>query len=292
MPEYTVRTDLAVEARELSLGGAEEIEGVAYNRSEVNGNIIHFMEVLDDNGAKQIGKPRGKYCTIEIDSLTERHSDGFEGAVNVLSSEISKIIPLDRKDGCVLVVGLGNRDITPDAIGPLAAENTLVTRHLKEHLPEDFAAFAPVAVICPGVLGTSGIESASYIKSLCDNVAPSIVIVVDALAARSLDRLCRTVQITDTGITPGSGVGNNRCEITAETLGVPVVAVGVPTVVDIGTILADLNAGDANKLPKNMIVTPRNIDTEVVSAGRLVGYAVNLALHKGLTIEDVDLLVG
>lgn len=292
MSEYTVRTDLAVEARELSLGGAKEIEGVSYEKHEQEGNIIHFMEVMSDDGAKSIGKPKGKYCTIEIDSLTERHSDGFEAAVNALSAELIKIMPADWKNGCVLVVGLGNRDITPDAIGPLAAESTLVTRHLKEHMPEDFAAFSPVAVICPGVLGTSGIESASYIKSLCDNVSPSIVLVVDALAARSLDRLCRTVQITDTGISPGSGVGNNRCAITAETLGVPVVAVGVPTVVDIGTILADLNAVDATQLPKDMIVTPRNIDTEAVSAGRLVGYSINLALHNGLTIEDVDQFVG
>lgn len=292
MSEFTVRTDLAVEAREMSLGNAKEIEGVNYNKSEVNGNIIHFLDVLNDEGAKQIGKPKGKYCTIEIKSLAERQSDGFGDAVDALSNELKKIMPSELKNGCALVVGLGNRDITPDAIGPLTAENTLVTKHLKEHMPEDFAGFFPVAVICPGVLGTSGIESASYIKSICDSISPSIVIVVDALAARSLDRLCRTVQITDTGITPGSGVGNNRCEITSESLGIPVVAVGVPTVVDIGTILADLSAANANNLPKNMIVTPRNIDTEVVSAGRLVGYAMNIALHDGLTIEDIDLLVG
>ena len=144
------------------------------------------------------------------------------------------------------------------------------------------------------MLGTSGIESADYIKWVCDNLKPDKVIVVDALAARSLNRLCRTVQITDTGITPGSGVGNSRSAINKDTLGVPVIAIGVPTVVDIRSLLADM--GDANSSEEaaksnDMIVTPRNIDSEVACASRIVAYAINLALHEGLTVEDIDMLV-
>ncbi len=152
---------------------------------------------------------------------------------------------------------------------------------------------SPVAVITPGVMGTSGIESADYIKWVCDNLKPGRVVVIDALAARSLDRLCRTVQVTDTGVTPGSGVGNSRSAVNSKTLGVPVVAIGVPTVVDIRSLLADLGGNNSvTPTSKEMIVTPRNIDSEVVCAARVVAYAVNCALHDGLTLEDIDMLVG
>lgn len=291
MKSSAIRTDLALEARELSLGKGEEVEGVSYKKEDKDGCVVHFMDVMNQTGANNIGKPIGKYCTIEIAELVRRESESFEKSVNAIANEITSIMP-QSKGGCVLIVGLGNRDITPDAIGPYAAENTIVTRHLKEHMPKDFEAFSPVAVICPGVLGTSGIESASYIKSICDSLKPESVIVVDALAARSLDRLCRTVQITDTGITPGSGVGNSRSAVNAETLGVPVIAIGVPTVVDIRTILADMNTPAPEDKYIEMIVTPRTIDSEASGAGKLVGYAINVALHKGLTIEDADMLVG
>lgn len=291
MPYNNRRTDLAVEARELSVGKNEEIEGVEYHKERKDGCSIHFLEVLNDKGAQNIGKPVGKYCTVEIAELVRRESESFDGTVSVVAKEIAGMLPKSG-GGCTLIVGLGNREITPDAIGPYAADHTIVTRHLKEHLPEDFEAFSPVAVICPGVLGTSGIESASYIKSICDSLKPESVIVVDALAARSLDRLCKTVQITDTGITPGSGVGNSRSQINSETLGVPVVAVGIPTVVDMATIIADMNGPAPEEKHKGMIVTPRTIDMEAKSAGRLVGYAINLALHEGLSIEDVDMLIG
>ena len=296
MLEFSQRTDLAAEARELLLGTKPgDIDGVEYEDAEARGLIFHKLSITNENGQTALGKPIGTYFTAEISSVLRRESESFIDTVSAISGLIKQILGDIDINGCSLVVGLGNRDITPDAIGPLCLEAILVTRHLKEHAPQDFEFLSPVAAISPGVLGTSGIESADYIKWVCDNLKPQRVIAVDALAARGLDRLCRTVQITDTGITPGSGVGNSRSAINREVLGVPVIAIGVPTVVDIRSLLADM--GDA-KLSENtenlneMIVTPRNIDSEVACASRIVAYSINLALHNGLSVEDIDMLVG
>lgn len=279
---FEQRTDLAMEAGEL----AGDIEGVSKHSS---GNC-HIMEIETPAAAKAVGKPMGTYCTLELDEVIRREDGAFEDAVKQLADVIRQELP---PQGPVLVACLGNRDITPDAVGAVAAKNILVTRHLKYRMPEDFKGFRSVAVITPGVLGTSGVESAKHVGAVCSLVRPSMVIAVDALAARSPDRLCKTVQVADTGITPGSGVGNSREELSSATLGVPVVAVGVPTVVDISTLLKDAEAAKGlGNTEKSLIVTPRDIDTEVACAGRLVGYAVNLALHEGLTVSDVDMLLG
>lgn len=290
MEQFQQRTDLALEARELA-AEMGEVPGVSIEDSIRDGVLCQKVTVASEDGSRTIGKPVGQYFTLNIDSVLRRESESFGGAVSALTSVLKELLPAGK--GCTLVVGLGNRDITPDNIGPLTAESVLVTRHLKNEAPEDFQMLSPVAVITPGVMGTSGIESADYIKWVCDNLKPDRVIVIDALAARSLDRLCRTVQVTDTGVTPGSGVGNSRSAVNSKTLGVPVVAIGVPTVVDIRSLLADLGGNDAETpVSKEMIVTPRNIDSEVVCSARLVAYAVNCALHDGLTLEDIDMLVG
>ena len=294
MQKFEQRTDLAAESRELAMGASlTEPEGTKFEEAEERGIKYQKFTVSDERGQAATGKPVGVYYTAELGSVLRRESESFIDTATAISTLLRGL--LKKSAGCTLVVGLGNRDITPDGIGPLSAESVLVTRHLKEHAPKDFEFMSPVAVICPGVLGTSGIESADYIKWVCDNLKPEQVIVIDALAARSLERLCRTVQITDTGITPGSGVGNSRSAINREILGVPVTAIGVPTVVDIRSLLADM--GDAKLSEKaagtnEMIVTPRNIDSEVVCASRVVAYAVNLALHEGLSVEDIDMLVG
>lgn len=290
MERFEQRTDLALEAREMAAEKGQ-VSGVNFEDSIRDGILCQKVTVLSEEGSRAIGKPIGRYYTLNIDSLLRRESESFSGTVSALVSVLQELLP-ERDSGCTLVVGLGNRDITPDNIGPKSVESILVTRHLKSQAPEDFKMLSPVAVITPGVLGTSGIESADYIKWVCDNLKPQSVIVIDALAARSMDRLCTTVQISDTGVTPGSGVGNCRSAVNSETLGVPVVAVGVPTVVDIRSLLADVNAQNISGLPKEMIVTPRNIDSEVVCASRLVAYAINCALHNGLTLEDIDMLVG
>lgn len=189
---------------------------------------------------------------------------------------------------------LGNRAITPDAIGPKVHNYTLVTRHLVRQMPETFGAFRPVASLAAEVMGTTGVESGELIQSLCEKICPHCVIAVDALASRSLHRLCRTVQLTDTGITPGSGVGNHRMGLDRKSLGVPVIAIGVPTVVDAATLAADLMG--VEELPdlgegRDLLVTPKDIDSQVGDLSKIIGYAIDLALQPGLTIEELELLL-
>lgn len=299
MTAFMPRTDLAAESRELAAaaGSAEEIAGVDYSEYTLFGSPCQALNVTSAAGAAAIGKPLGSYYTLGIGALLRREDESFQNTANALADLITRLSGTRSLDAPVLVVGLGNRDITPDAMGPKAAALTLVTKHLKKKMPEDFRAFAPVSVITPGVLGTSGIESYEYIKSICSLINPSLVIAIDALAAKSLDRLCSTVQITDAGISPGSGVGNSRPEISKESLSVPVIAIGVPTVVDLRSIYPEQTANDtqnanaSSHLTERMIVTPRSIDTLISSASRLVAYGINLALHPGLTISDIDMLL-
>lgn len=296
MEQFSQRTDLAAESRTLAMSKVSgEVEGVDFEEGAIKSTSYQKLVVTSDVGAQAIGKPVGTYYTVEIESVLRRESETFSETASALSEIIKNVMGPKSDNSCTLIVGLGNRDITPDIIGPMCADSILVTRHLKEHAPKDFEFFTPVAAICPGVLGTTGIESADYVKWVCDSLKPEHVIVIDALAARNLERLCRTVQITDTGITPGSGVGNTRSALNKEILGVPVTAIGVPTVVDIRSLLLDMGDGKLSNeavSANEMIVTPRNIDSEVVCASRVVAYAINLALHSGLKIEDIDMMVG
>lgn len=297
-----IRTDLAVEAKELWRESAEkqtELKGVKSRETESNGFKITTVEILDDEGAQALNKPVGTYITLEIDKLVNREDNAFSLGAEALGKEITSLLKL-IKDDSVLVVGLGNEAITPDAIGPKTAKNTMVTRHLVEKMPEDFGFLRRVSVIVSGVLGTTGIETAEFIKAVVEKLKPDRVIVVDALASRKLARVCRTVQLADTGIVPGSGVGNSRAAINTETLGVPVTAIGVPTVVDAATLAADLaeqaGAGDIDpedmsKYGGEMIVTPKEIDANVSDIAKLIGYGINLALHNNLDIDDINMFL-
>lgn len=276
-----IRTDLAVEQHE-NLGSGE-LQGVRADAYETRGYEIERVDILDERGVESLCKPIGSYLTISARALTERRQDSFQNGAETLAGLIRSLLP--QPGGLTLVAGLGNASMTPDAIGPLAAEYILATRHLKSAMPEDFAGLSPVCCLRPGVLGSTGIESAEILRSVCERVQPAQVIAMDALAAASLERLCTTVQLTDAGIVPGSGVGNNRAALTGETLGVPVLALGVPTVVDLAAFTDEDSA-------KGMFVTPRDIDDSVHSLSKLLGYAVNLALHDGMTIADIDLLKG
>lgn len=291
-----IRTDLAMEAEALR-ENSSALPGVRASRERRGSFFVTTVEVLDGRGEKALGKPVGRYVTLELDAFLRREENAFSEAASLLSQELRRMLKLEET-GNYLVVGLGNRDITPDAVGPDAVDCIMVTRHLTERMPEEFAAFRPVSAVCSGVLGTTGIESGDLVRAVTEQVRPAAVIVIDALASREPQRLCRTVQIADTGIVPGSGVGNARQAINRDTLGVPVIAVGVPTVVDAATLTvdlaaragADLNAADFGEAGA-MIVTPRDIDKNVRDVAKLIGYGLNLALHDGLSVEDVDMFL-
>ncbi len=284
-----IRTDLALEAREI----AGTPQGVESEERVVEGWGLTTVRVTSPQGAQAIGKPQGTYHTLDLAALAQREENAFPRAVEALRSILAPLLP----QGSVLVVGLGNRAITPDAIGPRAADRTLVTRHLVEMAPEEFGSFRPVAALAAGVLGTTGMESAELARAVTDKLCPSAVIAIDALAARKVERLCATVQVCDTGISPGSGVGNHRFALDQESLGVPVIAVGVPTVVDGATLCADLlesagGAPETDSLPgASLMVTPRDIDQRVEDMAKVIAYGVTLALQPGLTLTDLEALL-
>ena len=294
------RTDLALEAKELWTESAEKetkLEGVRARDSLREGYQVTTVDILDEQGASSLGKPVGSYVTVQLDALARREEDAFGRAARAIAAELNGLLKLPEEATC-LVVGLGNRAITPDAIGPGVADHTMVTRHLVEQAPEHFGSFRPVAALAAGVLGTTGVESGELVKAVAEKIRPGCIIAVDALASRSMDRVCTTVQLANTGIVPGSGVGNHRAALNRETLGVPVIAVGVPTVVDAGTLAADIlaEAGQEGLDPEalagagdGLMVTPRDIDQRVADLVKVIGYGINLALQPGLTIEDVDL---
>ena len=291
------RTDLALEARELwqeSAGETTKLPGVEARDGEREGLPVTTVDILDQEGEKALGKPKGRYVTLTLEGLASREGDIFARSIRALAAELSLLLKDIPPQGLVLVAGLGNRAITPDAIGPKVHNYTLVTRHLVRQMPETFGAFRPVASLAAEVMGTTGVESGELVQSLCEKICPHCVIAVDALASRSLHRLCRTVQLTDTGITPGSGVGNHRMGLDRKSLGVPVIAIGVPTVVDGATLAADLMG--VEELPdlgegRDLLVTPKDIDSQVSDLSHIIGYGISLALQPGLTVEDLDLLL-
>ena len=296
---FAKRTDLALEARELWQESAEKttrLSGVKATKQRSEGYPVTRVDILDERGEKALGKPRGTYRTIDLTAFWQRKSDFFERAVRAVGGQLKELLP---GKGPVLVIGLGNGAMTPDAVGPLAADNVLVTRHLIAAMPRHFSGFRPVAVFRTGVLGTTGVESAEAVRGLVAQVEPSLVIAVDALASRRVGRVCTTVQLSDTGIIPGSGVGNHRSALNQETLGVPVFAIGVPTVVDSATLAADLLEesgirdydGEAlQKSRQNLMVTPRDIDQQVRDLSKVVGYGINWALQD-LEIEEINALL-
>ena len=278
------RTDLAMEARELwqeRAGQTAQLPGVRAEERK--------------RAEQALGKPRGTYVTLTLEGVETRADGAFPRAVEAVAAELGALLEqIDLKKGPVLVAGLGNRAITPDAIGPRVHDCTLVTRHLVGRMPEQFGHLRPVASVSAEVMGSTGLESQELVASVCQSIRPCCVIAVDALASRSLDRLCRTVQLADTGISPGSGVGNHRAALDEESLGVPVLAIGVPTVVEGATLAADLLGCD--RLPqsapgRDILVTPRDIDRQVADLSKILGYAISMALQPGLGLEELELLL-
>ena len=288
------RTDLAVEAIE-NHKTAAALPHVRQSDRTLEGFAVHEVRILSEDAAREIGKPQGRYLTLELDALIRREEDAFPRACKALSTLLRELLPRPN-DGPVLIAGLGNRMITPDAIGPQTADHVIATRHLVAQSPAIFADWRPVSALAPGVLGQTGVETGEVICGVLDRVRPAAVIAVDALAAGRLSRLLRTVQLADTGITPGAGVGNARAALNKETLGVPVIAVGVPTVVDGATLAHEISSqlGQPNcealdDLSQPVMITTRDIDREVADISRMIGYAVNMALHPHLSVDDIDL---
>lgn len=288
------RTDLAVEAIE-NHKTAAALPHVRQSDRTLEGFAVHEVRILSEDAAREIGKPQGRYLTLELDALIRREEDAFPRACKALSTLLRELLP-HPNDGPVLIAGLGNRMITPDAIGPQTADHVIATRHLVAQSPAIFADWRPVSALAPGVLGQTGVETGEVICGVLDRVRPAAVIAVDALAAGRLSRLLRTVQLADTGITPGAGVGNARAALNKETLGVPVIAVGVPTVVDGATLAHEISsqlgqpACEAlDDLSQPVMITTRDIDREVADISRMIGYAVNIALHPHLSVADIDL---
>ena len=279
------RTDLAMEAKALYERSAQEqtqLSGVAAREQERHGVRMTVVKITSAEGEQALGKPRGTYITAELEALSRREPGSFSNAVRTVSRALRELLGPCRQ---ALVVGLGNRDITPDAIGPEAVKNLIVTRHLQTGPDEALPGLMRVAACQPGVLGQTGIESLELVKCAMQTAQPDVVIVIDALAAAEPGRLFRTVQLSDSGIVSGSGVGNSRQEFSRRTLGVPVIAVGVPTVVDAISLFrqAELELD----VPRGVLVTMQDVDTRVREMVRLVGYSCDLALHRGLSLGEI-----
>ena len=286
-----IRTDLALEAAEnLQAGGpaAGELSGVVTRTERRQGVSVTEVRILDETGARALGKPVGRYVTMELESQP------FSQQAACLASLLAELLPR----GPVLTAGIGNRDMTCDAIGPTAVDHLLVTRHLVRSGQEPFRGMGELSALCTEVLGRTGMETCELIRAAAGAVRPAAVVAVDALAARSTRRLNRTIQITNTGIQPGSGVGNHRNALTEETLGVPVIAIGIPTVVDAATIVGDalekLMSGekefDAVKYMgqhrmafaelNNMYMTGKDIDSVIKRVSYTVSEGINIAMEK------------
>ena len=310
---YNFRTDLASERRELYKKAnslENEIDGIESQKEEINENIqIERVKITNENGEKAIGKPIGTYITIDIKKLKIAQDEDIQKSSEILSNELRSIIDTHiDKQGEILVVGLGNIYVTPDALGPKVINEIEVTRHIINYMPQYVKeGTREVSAISPGVLGTTGIETLEILKGIVDNIHPKLLIVIDALASRSIERISSTIQISDTGIVPGAGVGNKRAEISKGTLGIPVVAIGIPTVVETAVLVKDCldlfitelqENAESNEylnklkeednyerikdalLPKdyNLIVTPKEIDDLIENMSNIVASGINNAV--------------
>ncbi len=286
------RTDLALERKELVKGKA--IDGIKVDEKENSECKTTVIDIVSESAAKKIGKGIGRYITLEMNAFSDEAAVS-DGRLKALTESIESLLP--KGEGTVLVAGVGNSDMTSDALGPMTASMIFSTRHIDEEVQKS-AGFSkklrPVASVATGVLGKTGIESGEYIKSICAEVKPECVITVDALAAGSISRLGTTVQMSDTGIAPGSGIGNARKRIDEEFLGVPVIAIGVPTVVDAVSLASELSGVNADEFNNDvlsqgerLIVAPKDIDLMVKNASYLLALAINCALQPSLTPHEL-----
>ena len=302
------RTDLAMEAFDGQ--GKGTLPGVEVNRWEAGGVFLTEVLITDAEAERLLGKPVGRYLTLECGLLRRRLPEARAAMESLLAEELGRMLPARKPDACALVVGLGNRGITPDALGPAVVDRTLVTRHLSDQL-RLVPGLRPVSAIAPGVMGVTGMETMDVVERLAGLVKPAAVICVDSLAARDAARVGTTLQLTDTGIQPGAGVGNHRRALTRESVGAPVIAIGMPTVIHAATLarnafdwlnrqngeadeaaLGDMERTLLNADCGDMIVTPREIDALIQDAAALIANALNRALQPEVSEEDLEALMG
>lgn len=288
------RTDLALEnAQAIRLDKTKSFDGIQQTEYEEAGCLVTQIVVEKEVTSKQLGKPMGEYVTIETlgNQGLDAHPENLDGQVGIISKEINRLCDTN---GDVLIIGLGNNDITPDALGPMVASQIFATRHISELVPDghELSTLRSVSVVAPGVLGQTGIEVAEITRAICDKIKPAVVVVIDALACSELSHLGRTIQITNTGISPGSGVQNSRKELSQATLNTPVIAIGVPTVVDMQTIAQSItNQSYERSEYAEMMVTPRSIDKLIERTAKLISLGINKAFQPDLTIEEITSLV-
>ena len=303
-----IRTDLAVEICDHVLRNNPSPRGIECKKEELGNMTLDEIRILNAEGETLFGKPRGTYRTLNTGKLWLEDRGGFrEKVLNFADLLHSVFQKSGSKNKTVLVAGLGNRSITADAIGPIAVENLVVTRHIRSERPLIFEelGLSEVCALMPGVLGQTGIESADVVRSVVEKIKPDLLLCIDALASRSLERLVTTIQLCDSGIRPGSGIGNTRPALIPEEIGIPVVSIGVPTVVDAATLTADVlcrftgKERDAqmireewNKSNLNFFVTPKETDQIIRVMGSFIGYGINLALNRDLSFEDMLSLIG
>lgn len=311
--DYNFRTDLAIERRDLYRKAnniENEINGIESEKEEISKNIsVERVKITNEEGQRAIGKPIGNYITMDIKNLKIAQEEDIEKSAETLSKELKKILDLHiDKQGEILVVGLGNEYVTPDSLGPKVVNDIEVTRHIIKYLPQYVEeGTRMVSAIAPGVLGTTGIETVEILKGIVDNIHPKLVIVIDALASRSIERISSSVQLSDTGIVPGAGVENKRSEISIETLGIPVIAIGIPTVVETAVLVNECLNLFITKLQQeaksndylnnlkeqdnydeiketlipadyNLIVTPKEIDNLIENMTKVVARGINMSM--------------
>lgn len=309
---YNFRTDLADERNEIYKKAnniSTNVDGIEAEEDEAENIKIGRVNIVNENGEQAIGKPQGAYVTLDIKNIKTIQHEEIEKVANVLANELRNLINKHITDvDDILVVGLGNIYVTPDALGPKVVPEIEVTRHILQYMPKAMPEDTrPVSAIAPGVLGITGIETMEILKGIVDNVKPKMLIVIDALASRNIERISSSIQLSDTGIVPGAGVENTRKEISEKTLGIPVVALGIPTVVDLASITNDcirifiedlqqkaMSNDTLNKLKDtdnyeqikealnvgkyNMIVTPKEIDELIENMKEIVALGINQAL--------------
>lgn len=286
-----IRTDLAAEA--CSRLSQTDLSGIQTEKQEKNGFVVEQIHITTDEAFYKTGKPKGTYITLYSDPFGEDSTDG-ELLAKEICSLLKTMIP---KEGHVMVIGLGNREITPDALGPLVIDKTLATRHLTQEVigQMGLGPLRCVSALAPGVLGQTGFEVQEILESISEDSSPCCILVIDALAAGDTNRLGTTIQLCDTGISPGSGVQNRRKEISKNTLGIPVIAIGVPTVIDaaalgeslIGQELSETELEKTQPQGNPMMVTPRDIDKLIEKAAHILSLAINMALQPNLKVGEL-----